>query len=581
MRPTFSPLEKRIMNDVSSDLLMQHTNEIAQYVRISGSEDEAKSLEYVKKTLRSYGLKVEEYQVEAYVGYPESAWLDVTEPEARRIGGTSNALAPSTPAVGTRAEIVYLGPGDDEAFSKATVEGKLLLLEGLAEPEVAHRADKHGAAGEIFINDTYAHEGIVSVVWGTPRAETAQLLPGTPCISITQHDGDYLKGLLKQGRVSANLCTRTWRGWRKIPVVTADIPGKVERDRFAMVSGHIDSWHYGAMDNATANAAMLELARLMTKYKNHLRRGIRIAFWSGHSHGRYAGSAWYADNFWLELERNCVAHVNVDSLGGRGATVLSEAPVMSSARDFASAIISKIADQKLSGRDLSRAGDQSFVGIGMPSIFMDLSEVPNDAPEKPVALFGPAPSGFGWWWHTAEDTPDKIDSKNLVRDTQVYALVTFGLCSAEVLPFDYRKTAEEIKRTLLSLDRTAKGIFDLRSLIRQADGLGAALGKFYRVAQRTRSKSQAEVVNDALMELGHILVPVTHSSKDRFDHEFAVPVPMLPCLRDLNRLAKLDKESDEFKFLRNGLRRETNRVAYALNRAVQVIERASNDLRQR
>jgi hypothetical protein len=578
MRSTFSPLEKRIMKDVSSDFLMQHTNEIAKYVRISGSEDEAKSLEYVKKTLRSYGLKVKEYLAETYVGYPESAWLDVTEPETRRIGGTSNALAPSTPTNGTQAEILYLGSGDEEAFSKASVEGKLLLLEGLAEPEAAHRADINGAAGEIFINDTHAHEGIVSVVWGTPRAETAQLLPRTPCISITRRDGEYLKDVLKRGRVSANLCTRTWRGWRKIPVVTADVPGKLKRERFTMVSGHIDSWHYGAMDNGTANAAMLEVARLMTKYKNHLRRGVRIAFWSGHSHGRYAGSTWYADNFWLELQKKCVAHVNVDGLGGRGATILSEAPVMASARDFTSAIIEKIANQKLTGQDLSRAGDQSFIGIGMPSIFIGLSEVPNDATE-PIVLFRPAPSGSGWWWHTAEDTPDKIDPKNLVRDTQVYALVTLGLCSADVLPFDYRRTTEEIKRTLLSLNSTAKGIFDLRSLIRQADELSAVLDRFYRVTRHARIKRQFEVVNDALVELGHILVPITHSSKDRFDHEFAVPVPMLPCLRDLNRLAKLDKESDEFKFLRNGLRRESNRVAYALDRAIEVIERASNDLK--
>lgn len=569
------------MSDVSPELLMQHTNEIAKYVRISGSEDEAKSLEYVKKTLRSYGLKIEEYQADAYIGYPESAWLDVTEPESRRIEGTSNALAPSTTANGTKAEIVYLGAGDEEAFSKTPAQGKLVLLEGLAEPEIANRADKHRAAGEMFINDTYAHEGIVSVVWGTPRAETAHLLPSTPCITITQQDGEYLKRLLKKGKVSGNLFTRTWRGWTKIPVVTADLLGKVEKDRFTMVSGHIDSWHYGAMDNGTANAAMLELARMMAKYKKHLRRGIRIAFWSGHSHGRYAGSTWYADNFWLELQKKCVAHVNVDSLGGRGATVLSEAPVMASARDFASEIIEKIADQKLSGRDLSRAGDQSFVGIGMPSIFMNLSEVPNEAAEKPVALFGPAPSGFGWWWHTPEDTPDKIDPKNLVRDTQVYALVTMSLCSALILPFDYRKTVEEIKRALKGLQQTSEGIFDLSSLIRQTNELTGALDRFYRVGRRAKGKHQLETVNDALMELGHILVPITHSSRDRFDHEFAVPVPMLPCLRDLSRLARLDKNSDEFKFLYNGLRREKNRVAYALDKSIEVVERALKDFRQR
>lgn len=282
MPPKLSPVEQKVVHEVSSELLMQHTNEIAKYVRISGTEDEAKSLEYVKKTLQSYGFKVHEYFADAYIGYPEFAWLDITEPETRKIEGASASLATSTPTNGIEGEIVYLGVGDEEAFSKKPVQGKLALLEGLAEPEIAKRADKYGATGQIFINDDYAHEGTVSVVWGTPRPETVSLLPATPCISITAKDGEYLKTLLEKGRVSARLVTRTWRGWSKIPTVTADLSAGIERDKFVMLSGHVDSWFYGAMDNGSANAGMLEVARIMAKYKKQLRRGLRVAFWSGH-----------------------------------------------------------------------------------------------------------------------------------------------------------------------------------------------------------------------------------------------------------------------------------------------------------
>ena len=547
---------------------MQHTNEIAKYVRISGSEEEARSLEYVKKTLRGYDFEVQEHYAEAYIGYPDAAWLSIIEPEERRIDGASASLAPSTPTDGIQSEIVYLGKGDEDAFSKKPVRGKLVLLEGLAEPEIAKRADKYGAAGEIFINDDHAHEGTVSVVWGTPRAETSFLLPDTPCISITAQDGAYLKALLRKGAVSGRLVTETWRGWRRIPIVTADLPAPHGCDKFVMLSGHIDSWYYGAMDNGSANAGMLEVSRIMAKHRKHLRRGLRVAFWSGHSHGRYAGSTWYADNFWLELEKRCVAHVNVDSLGGIGATLLSEAPAMSSARDLASSKVEKVAGQKLSGRDLTRAGDQSLVGIGMPSIFMSLSEVP--ATEKTVSLFGPSPGGLGWWWHTQEDTPDKIDPQNLVRDTKIYALVVLALCAEPILPFNYRRTADEIKLALMKLQQNSKGRFDLGPLIRQANELVDALAAFNHRAQRSRSEAKRALINDALMELGHLLIPITHSSTDRFDHEFAIPVPILPSLRDINRLPKLEKNSDEFKFLRNGLRRECNRVAYSLDRALEV-----------
>ena len=83
-----------------------------------------------------------------------------------------------------------------------------------------------------------------------------------------------------------------------------------------MFSGHHDTWDYGVMDNGGANATMLEVARLFAPERADWRRGLRLCFWSGHSHGRYSGSAWYADTHWDELVRRCVAHVNVDSTGG-------------------------------------------------------------------------------------------------------------------------------------------------------------------------------------------------------------------------------------------------------------------------
>ena len=579
MRSHFSPLERKVVEDVSSTLLMQHVHEISKYVRLSGSEDEARSLEYLKATLAGYDFKVEEYRFEAYVGYPEMAELQITFPESVKIGGVTAALAPSTPEAGTTAEIVYLGLGDEEAFSTLDARGKLVLVEGLAEPEIAKRADNHGAVGQIFINDEYAHEGIVSVVWGTPTHETRSLLPMTPCISITEKDGKHLRELTKKGKVTAKLLTKTWRGWKTIPVLCAHLRGRVERDKYVMLAGHIDSWHYGAMDNGSANAMMLEVARIMSKHRNRLRRGLRIVFWSGHSHGRYAGSAWYADTFWHDLEKNCVVHINADSLGSKGATCLTEAEIMPETREFASAFVKRVANQELSGRRFSRAGDQSFWGIGIPSIFMALSEIPVGAGEenadlKTVALFGPSPSGAGWWWHTPEDTVDKIDAENLNRDTRIYALITHALCTDLTLPFNYQRTAEDIERNLKELQHISNGIFDLQPLIDRTDRLIHALSKLNRIARRAKNRRQADVINTALMRLGRALIPITHTSGNRYEHDLAVPIPPLPSLDRIRQLVKLSKESDEFKFMSHGLRRNSNMLADALDRALEIVDRA-------
>jgi N-acetylated-alpha-linked acidic dipeptidase len=54
--------------------------------------------------------------------------------------------------------------------------------------------------------------------------------------------------------------------------------------------------------------------------RGELRRSVRIAWWPGHSTGRYAGSTWYADAFAIDLDENCVAQIDCDSPGCRWAT---------------------------------------------------------------------------------------------------------------------------------------------------------------------------------------------------------------------------------------------------------------------
>jgi len=45
-----------------------------------------------------------------------------------------------------------------------------------------------------------------------------------------------------------------------------------------------------------------------------------MAWWAGHSTGRYGGSAWFADTFAQDLAENCVIQMNCDSPGCRWAT---------------------------------------------------------------------------------------------------------------------------------------------------------------------------------------------------------------------------------------------------------------------
>jgi hypothetical protein len=367
------------------------------------------------------------------------------------------------------------------------------------------------------------------------------------------------------------MTTRVRTGWISIPHLVGELAGHRE-DRFLLLSGHVDSWHHGAMDNGTANATMLEVARLLASRRDALARGIRFAFWSGHSQGRYAGSAWYADHAWPELHQRCVVHLNVDSTGARGATDYSVLHTTEDAAAFAESVVADVTGQRARGRRFSRAGDQSFWGAGVPSAFMSLSGLPKQDTELSRAmerLVGSA--GFPWWWHTKDDTVDKIDADVLALDTKVYLASALRWLNAPVLPLDHRRAAGSLVAELEALQAAAGARFDL------APALGAARGLVERLERLAPALAGAppgrvQALNRGLMRLSRLLVPLAYTSGDRFTHDLALPISPLAGLQRARELAALDPDADAFKFARAALVRERNRAVHALDSAASVVD---------
>lgn len=556
--------------EVSSALLDRHTRAISQWVRLSGTEDERRAFSYVRSELESYGYEIDEYESEALIGYPGDSSLEVLAPDRFEVPCNGYSLSPATSAEGILAELVYVGSGTSESYVGLDVLGKMVLSDGLAMPAKTVAATRAGAIGHIHINDELIHEMCISPVWGTAVPETQELLPSLPSIGVTQEDGARLKEALDQGPVKARLITRPFREWQSIPTLTAHLNGITE-DRFILFSGHLDSWHFGAMDNGTANATQLEVARLLAANREHLRRGVRLAFWSGHSHGRYAGSAWYADEFWQELHDNCVCHVNIDSVGARGADILEEAPTMAETFDFARSVLQDVTGAKLVYKRISRSGDQSFWGHGIPSMFISLSEqVMEDSPTaKALAQLlgsGGRGGGLGWWWHTTEDTIDKIDSANLLRDARVYAETLWRLCTVEYLPLNYASVADELDNALIEYQVRSNGALDLSRTKRLTESLGD------RLRSLDLERFSPETANRFLMDLGRILIPVNYTKTGPFSQDLALGAAALPGLADIDVLGERSPDTDDYRYLSVKLVRERNRVEHALNLALHRVD---------
>ena len=558
-----------IVDAVSAAELDRHERAISQWVRLSGTADEAKAFDYIESELRAFGYDVNRYASDALIGYPGRASLTVLGAAEVEIPCNGYSLSPLTDDAGLTGELVYVGGGLDADYAGREVRGKVVLSDGLAMPNKAMAAEAAGAIGHIHINDEYIHEMCISPVWGTPIPETAGLLPKVPAVAVRSADGERLKARLAEGPTRVRLMTQPFRAWVKIPTLTGDLPGTAEGS-FVLFSGHVDSWHYGAMDNGTANATQLEVARLLAERRGELRRGVRLAFWSGHSHGRYAGSSWYADEFWGDLHQRCVCHVNIDSVGAMGATVLEEAPTMAETYGFARAVLRDVLGIELDYKRMSRSSDQSFWGHGIPSVLASLSEQALDESATAAAMAqllgsGARGGGLGWWWHTTEDTLDKIDADNFARDARVYAETLWRLCTLERLPFDYAPVADEIAAALSGFQEQARGALDLA----RVQTLAVELRE--RLRETDLAGGDVETANALQIELGRLLIPINFTAWGPFEQDLALGTRPLPGLAEATRLGRLDRESDEFRYLRTRLTRERNRVEHALGAALRAV----------
>lgn len=566
------PLEAEFLAGVSPEGLMGHARAIAAWERESGTPGEAQAYDHIERALKGYGYAVERREVEALISLPLEG--RVVLPDGAVIEGLTHAFSLSTDAL--EAEVVDVGDGNPDDFARADAAGKIALLDSLATPGTAWAAQEAGTVGQIFVNRDHLHNMIVTTIWGTPEPDTAWRVPRTPCLSVRRADGERLRARIREGRGRVRLHTRVRTAWTPIPHLTAHLDGTAE-DRFVLFSGHVDAWHHGAMDNGTANATMLEVARLLAARRGALRRGLRLAFWSGHSHGRYAGSAWYADHAWSELHRRCAVHLNIDSTGARGATDYSVLHATEEAQSFVEGVVHDVTGQTARARRFPRAGDQSFWGIGIPSALMSLSGIPRqdtDLSRWMERLFGTA--GFPWWWHTREDTIDKIDPDVLALDTRVYVAAALRLCAAPLLPLDHARFARALLETVEDLGR-AGSRWDAAPALDAARRLVARAGAFVQAVNAVAAGEGAEparidAANRAMVALSRVLVPLFYTTGDRFHHDLALPVPPLAGLQPARELSGLDPASDRFRFTVAALVRERNRVVHALEEAVGAID---------
>ncbi len=181
-----------LLSEVSADQLMDYNTNIAQWVRLSGSEEERKAFDYIASVVESWGLSFDRYNPVCLVSLPGPASLEISG-SGESLRCITHSFSTSTGPQGTEAEIVYVGGGREEDYAGVDARGKIVLTDGLAGPPKVAPSEGHGAAGVISISGDQIHEMIISPVWGSPTPDTVDRLPTIPHVSIDTVSGNHLK----------------------------------------------------------------------------------------------------------------------------------------------------------------------------------------------------------------------------------------------------------------------------------------------------------------------------------------------------------------------------------------------------
>jgi hypothetical protein len=558
-----------VQGEIAEASMEMELDSIVQYDRLSGSPGENAAIDYLKRTLEAEGIRVTVDTFFAWVSDPVLADVEVPgtdfDPPAITVSGSGTvrnlegrlvdlgSLRDLPPVLTETGEVLALD-ADGPAGSTAPdvlpdLSGQIALVTGNPRPVPALQLTLMGAAGAVFVNpEERLNDLTVTSVWGSPSLRNHHRIPSLPVAEVRRSDGDRLRTMLERGPVRLRMTTETRTGWKPLRLLIAYIPGPRPDGPYVVAGGHLDSWHRGGTDNGGANVAMLELARAFSRHRDRLRRSLVMAWWPGHSNARYAGSMWFVDRHFDDLRRRAVAYVNFEGLGQKEAKRFG-ATATASLSALARSVVDEGVGHTIRPGPPGRNSDQSFNGVGLPLLQLNHSRLAED--------------GGYWWWHTPDDTRDKVSARVLKTDTDLYGAALGRLLADSVLPVSLEATVERLGTLLRDRQAVAGGAIDLdEALARQEDLLV--------LVRRLEASLPAEPGPDLDLALVAVLRPlhrVLYTLGGPYHPDPAVSVGALPGLRAVEMLSANDPGTDRYRFAHTTLLRERARILEALDEA--------------
>jgi hypothetical protein len=400
--------------------------------RLAGSEADKRGVDWAVAKFKALGF--DKVYTEP-VTYPK--WVRHSEhgaivsPFPQPLVLTALGYSPGTPKGGLTAQIVRFDSLDAlKAADLATVKGKIVFVDFRM-----HRyKDGHdyGTGSPIRVQGPVAAQakGAVGYLLRTVGTDPHSRTPNTgvtgfrdpakaiPAAAVANPDADQLVRALAYGKpVTVRLDLDCGiEGEYTGANVIGDITGAKHPDQVIAIGGHLDSWDpgTGAIDDAAGVAIAMAAGKLIRDLPQRPDRTIRVIAFANEEMGLWGGRA-YAEKHAGEVRK---FQLGTESDFGAGKVWRMSASVKPEARG-AIAQIAKVLAPIGVAYDAKRPG-----GGGS-----DLSQMHG----KGMAALSLTQDGTDYfdWHHTAADTLDKIDPKDLAQNVAVYATFSYMAAQAD------------------------------------------------------------------------------------------------------------------------------------------------------
>jgi hypothetical protein len=420
-------------------LLESLTTEVGQ--RLAATEAEHRAALWAVAKMKALGFQnvhIEPFSMPQWTRGEERA--EATAPFTQKLAVTALGRSVATPPEGVEAEIALFKTYEDLlAQPEGALKGKIAVVtqpmvkaqdgEGYGALVRMRTAGPSEAAKRSAV--AYLIRSLATDDRRAPHTGVTDYAPGVakiPAGALAVPDSEWLDRITARGqavRLKLVLTPKMVPGGQSETVV-GEIVGRERPDEIVLIGGHLDSWDLGqgAIDDGAGVAVTMAAAKLIADLPQHPRRTLRVALFGAEEVGET--HAPFAKAHAAELDKHVIA-----SECDFGATHVYriDLPAGAAGSPYGKALANVVARLPASvGRGPAQDGGADVEDLtGVP-----LAELAQDG------------THYFDLHHTADDTLDKVDAKEMDRLTAAWVAFAYLAADSDV---DFRAIAKEAAET--------------------------------------------------------------------------------------------------------------------------------------